>query len=141
MATNVSVKRKRVQVSGFEPTLTQQQFKDECDINNIIKKYTRNGVNPFQLTEGEYQDFTDVPSFHEAMSIIAEAQQSFDILPAAVRKRFQNDPAQFLEFVHDKNNLPEMHKLGLLRPDYIAVQNEQTEQNVTRKGHEEPSPT
>ena len=48
------------------------------------------------------------------MNIVASAQQEFDQLPAPVRKRFGNDPASFLDFVHDDSNIDEMAKLGLI---------------------------
>ena len=40
--------------------------------------------------------------------------KGFDGLDAFVRARFQNDPAQFLEFVSDPKNAQEMTSLGIV---------------------------
>ena len=64
--------------------------------------------------EPQYGDFTTVADFHAAQNIIAEATQSFDLLPAALRKRFDNDPAKLLEFLEDDSNREEAIKLGLV---------------------------
>ena len=44
-----------------------------------------------------------------------EAQEKFSELPAHIRKRFGNDPIQFLDFVTDENNKDEATRLGMLK--------------------------
>jgi len=50
------------------------------------------------------------------MNTVIVAQSAFDALPARIRERFRNDPAQFLHFMSEDSNLPEMIKLGLATP-------------------------
>ena len=98
-----------------DPGFTKSEFAAECNINNIVKKYTKTGVLTHVTSRvASFDDLSDAPSFHEAMNIVASAQQEFDQLPAPVRKRFGNDPASFLDFVHDDSNIDEMVKLGLI---------------------------
>lgn len=98
--------------------MTQQQFKDECDINNIMAKYEATGLVRVRETymRGEYADLSNAPDYQTALNIVIRAQDSFDALPASLRKRFSNDPEEFLAFVHDPKNEPEMRTLGLLKP-------------------------
>lgn len=102
---------------------TQQSFKDECDVNNIMKKFERTGMlehlNEFQ---GNYGDFTDVPqSYHDAVNQVLAAQDMFMTIPAKVRAEFQNDPGLFLNFVDDPANADRMVELGLAKPRVEAV--------------------
>ena len=97
-----------------EPTMAQQQFRDEADINTIMERFGRTGelVAPVRLPQ--YGDFTGVTDYHSAMNAVVEAQASFDSLPANIRARFQNDPAQFVEFCLDDKNRDEAVRLGLV---------------------------
>ena len=108
----------QVDYSNDEPSLTQQSFADECDINNIVARYVTTGVlgDPLSVPTNspQYGDFTSVADFHVAQTIIAEATQMFDLLPASIRKRFENDPAQLLAFMEDDSNREEAIKLGLV---------------------------
>jgi len=99
-----------------EPTMAQQQFREEADINIIMERFGRTGelVAPVRLPQ--YGDFTGVTDYHSAMNAVVEAQASFDSLPANIRARFQNDPAQFVEFCLDDSNRHEAVKLGLVQP-------------------------
>jgi phage internal scaffolding protein len=96
------------------PGLAQQHFKDECDVNNILRKYQKTGlidhVNRFQ---GDYADLSDVPDFQDSLNAVIDAQEAFMTLPSSIRKQFGNDPAAFLDFVHDPDNRDEMVKMGL----------------------------
>jgi len=56
-------------------------------------------------------------NFQEAWDAIRAAQQSFEAMPANVRKRFGNDPAEFTDFCMDPANREEMKRLGLLVPE------------------------
>lgn len=108
----------RVQFETVGPSLTRQESKQECDINRIMQRFEKTGVlehrNRF---EGAYGDFIDAPqSYHEAVNSVLEAQDMFMSLPAKVRKRFGNDPAEFVDFVGDPSNREEMAKMGLLKP-------------------------
>lgn len=106
--------RKAVYAKQGGKIRTQQQFKEECDINNIMRKYQEKGILPDLIkTNPRYGDFSEAPTYLEAMETIFIAQKQFAALPAKVRDRFQNDPAQFLEFVHNPENENEMVKLGL----------------------------
>lgn len=111
--------RKRVQVQFDEPTKTKQSFKDECDINIIMKKFKKvmhgtDYLNRYQgYAGGEFGDFSQVSDYRTALDQIAQARGVFDALPAKVRSRFQNDPAEFLDFVQNPANQDEMVYLGL----------------------------
>lgn len=105
--------RPRVQVLFDDPSLTQQQFKDDCDLSIILDRYTRTGELPNSNKQGSYLDLASMPDYLEARNLVIQAQDSFQQLPAALRERFKNDPAQYLHFCEDPTNLPEMVKLGL----------------------------
>ena len=57
--------------------------------------------------------FSAVPDFQEALNIVNEANALFGSLSSDVRKRFDNDPAKFLEFCNDPANGDELVSLGL----------------------------
>lgn len=105
---------RRVQYVTAELTMTQQHFKDECDINKILAKYAKTGQLPDMIKKNPiYGDFAESVDYHEAMNTMLLAQEQFANLPAEVRKRFQNEPQEFLEFANNPENLHEMVKLGL----------------------------
>jgi phage internal scaffolding protein len=110
-------------------SLTKQSFKQECDVNNILKNYNKTGVMPENFNPGEYREL-DGTDYQEYMQTVASANSMFEELPSALRKRFRNDPAQLLSFVHDDKNHAEALNLGLLRDDYqppeIAISPPQT---------------
>lgn len=100
----------------LEPTMAQQQFRDEADINTIMERFGRTGELIAPVRMPQYGDFTGVSDYHTAMNAVIEAQTSFDALPAKVRARFDNDPGRFVEFCLDDNNRDEAVKLGLVAP-------------------------
>ena len=104
-----------VGVTCETPSRTQQSFKDECDINNIVKRYRETGViTHLASSEAFYDDVSNVPDYQTALGVVMDAEEKFMQLPATVRKRFDNDPAQMLEFIQDDNNYEEAVSLGLL---------------------------
>jgi phage internal scaffolding protein len=97
---------------------TRQEFRDECDINVIMRRYQSTGELPV-LNQGNAQ-FLDVSAsltFQESMNFIADAQSMFNELPSAVRDRFYNDPAQFLDFCSNDDNRTQLAEMGLLSPE------------------------
>lgn len=103
-----------VVVECLDKSLTQQQFKDDADINTIVKRFGLTGQLPSNLVAPVNADFSDVFDFHSAMMVVRRAQESFDRMPADVRFRFGNDPGAFVDFCSNRENLPEMKKLGLV---------------------------
>lgn len=95
---------------------TKQSFKDECDINTIIKRFLRTGqLDLANKLEPRYGDCTGI-QFQTAVETVAAAKSLFAELPAALRNRFENEPAKFLNFVQDDRNYDEALELGLLNP-------------------------
>ena len=98
-------------------SMTQAQFKDECDINHIMDRYMRTGCLSDPLSQsrpGTYGDFTEMGDYMENMNKIIQAREMFDALPAKVRERFGNNPGAMIDFVMDPANQQEAIKLGLL---------------------------
>ncbi len=60
----------------------------------------------------EYGDATQVDLL-DAQLVVAQAQTMFEELPSNIRKKFENDPGKFLDFVQNPANLEEMQELGL----------------------------
>lgn len=95
---------------------TKQSFRDECDINTIMARYMATGQVPdLQTRAPQYLDVTEGFDFQSMQNQIVEARNLFMELPSVLRARFANDPAEFLAYVRDPENIPEMTKLGLIQ--------------------------
>lgn len=103
-----------------EPSLAQQHFKEECDINTILQKFNITGILPEAPLSPRYGDFTGIGDYHTALNRVIAAQEEFEALPAQIRARFDNDPAKLIEFLDDEANRPEAEKLGLV--DKVAAE-------------------
>ena len=128
--------------SSSQPSMTQQQFKDEADINYIISMYDSTGVMPSfhgdgQPTQPMFGDFAELPeSAQEMYNQMLQAKSNFDNLPLDVRKRFNYDAGAFLEFAENPNNLDELVAMGLATKTEIKPQepniNTNTQNNNTQ---------
>lgn len=106
---------KRVQIDCSGNSRTKQSFKKECDINEILRQFRRTGlISHVERQQGFYGDFIGATTYHDALNLIHDAQDMFMTVPAHIRAKFENDPAKFLDFVHDPDNIDEMRELGLL---------------------------
>lgn len=130
------------------PSMTQQHFKEECDINNILSKYAETGIIE-NMGPGVYADLTQASDYRDALHTIMEADQAFQLLPSHVRKEFQNDPAQFMDFIHDPNNREKGIELGLFNEETTTsyVQKKRQEElereqfNQSKKSNKNNAPT
>lgn len=105
-----------------EPSLTIQEHAVDADINVIVKRFGITGVLPGRssipiVTNG---DFLDVTDFRQVQDILVQADRSFMALPAEVRSRFSNDPAEFVKFCSPQadgswkeEDVRDMIKMGL----------------------------
>lgn len=93
---------------------TEQAHKAQTDVNQIISTYDKTGlithVTKYEAKFGELSG----ADFKEYQDIITGAQKSFEALPAHVKKRFHQNPAELLAFMDDENNRDEAIKLGLI---------------------------
>ncbi len=100
-------------IKSTGPSLTKQSFTKECDINNIMRKYQKTGaIEHVNKNQGSY-GYATAHSFQEALEIVEKGEKMFKELPSSIRTKFENDPAQFLDFVQDPANIEEMQELGL----------------------------
>lgn len=123
MQFNKAYKRKRVQTNLLDedgkpfPSETQQQFKNECDINNILRQYDKTGlITHLNTARAHYGDFTKANEYQEALNLVMDAQDAFMEVPAKVRAQFNNDPGKFMEFVTNPKNHDQLVEMGLANP-------------------------
>ena len=91
--------RLSITVNCEEPTLTQQHFKDEVDVTNIVNRYalTRDPTI-LQRTQEIYGDATSI-SFTEAMHTVKQAESEFHELPDEVKAQYNYEPSEWLQDV------------------------------------------
>lgn len=92
----------------------QQQFAQEVDINEIVRRFGLTGELPENVRVPQSGDFTGIGDYQSAMQAVRAAQESFMELPAEVRARFSNDPQALMVFMDDPANRDEAVKLGLV---------------------------
>jgi hypothetical protein len=103
------------------PSLTRQEFAEECDINTIMKRYEGhgglNGLGPDPNVVPRYVDFSEMPQdLMGFMQLQHDAEFAFMQLPAVVRREFDNDPILFCDFAADPANVDQMRSWGLAKP-------------------------
>jgi phage internal scaffolding protein len=100
----------------LDPSLTQQQFAEESDINNIVDRFMKTGHIPNAASMPQYADYEGVFDFQTAMNVVRQADENFMRMDAKVRARFHNSPQEFLEFFANPDNAQEAVRLGLAVP-------------------------
>jgi len=102
------------------PNPTQQQFKEDADINNIMGRFKTTGVlaGPRGVPnlngrKAMFGDFTRL-EFQDMLNRVTDVQQQFQMIPARTRRRFNNDPANLLAFLEDPANHEKARQMGLL---------------------------
>lgn len=109
-------KIERVAIGDFGESKTKQEFVKDCDINEIVRKFQRTGdMSLLQRSQGYYADVSNMPQdYLGALRVVREADAAFMNLPASLREKFKNNPAQLESWLLDSKNHDEARELGLL---------------------------
>lgn len=94
--------------------LAVQSYKDDADINVLVRRFGVTGEMPRASVEPFYGDFSEVVDYQTAMNRLREADSAFASLPSAVRRRFADNPAELIGFLQDPDNRAEAEQLGLV---------------------------
>lgn len=103
-----------------EPSMTQQHFKDETMIDNILQKYAETGflTDPFSPKRPfQFGDFSDVTDFQTAQNAVTRATEYFESLPSRIRSSFNNSPSEFLQALNDPEQRSKLEDLGFVAPE------------------------
>lgn len=102
----------------FPPTLTQQHNANDTNINSIMARARKTHQMPPAKHDAQalYGDFSEVSDYHTAINHIKNAEAQFLQLPAEIRKKFENNPQNFLNYMENPDNLEEAVELGLREP-------------------------
>ena len=129
---------------SFETTgesMTQEHFREETEILNIIRRHDRNGVID-HINKGSaiYGDFSEITDYRDMIHKLREADSAFAQVPSDVRKRFENDPAKFFNFVTDESNHEALAEMGLVmkktKPAKVSSPNTEEEKSSSPEGEE-----
>ena len=147
MGVKIYSRYNRPLVSGLtclKPSMTSQEFKEECNINVLLKKYAVQAkllglplseVIP-QPTSDNFGDFTDVDDFQTAMNRVAEVNNMFSNLPADIRDQCNNKPENFLRMLHDDKRYKEFVDRGILDREqvqqYFSLKDAQSSNNGSK---------
>lgn len=98
------------------PSMTKQEFKEQCDINHIMAKYQLTGaIDHFAKWAPQYGDFSPC-DYQEARELVTRAQQMFAELPSSIRNLTET-PEGFLAFVQNPANAAKLKELGLVKDE------------------------
>lgn len=107
---------------------TKQAFKDQCDINKMLKKAAKVGsiAHLEKYPEKVYGEFDGEFTLLDARLVMGRAQEIFDDLPSQTRKDFNNDPLAYVQWAGKPENndklrdlLPEIAKPGDYFPNPV----------------------
>ena len=118
-------KRVAISFKGRKSRTKLSQFA-ETRMSTFFEKYDRvPGSFALDMSEaGKHQtfgDFSGSMDFHAMQCQVAKVNERFMMLPAALRKRFNHDAGEFIDFVFNPVNAKECIQLGLLPKDRSAV--------------------
>lgn len=106
--------RERVILDTGSVSRTKQSFKDDCDINLIVKRHASTGLwDHLAPRTPTYGDFSMATELSDAIALVNAAEADFDGLPAAVRAVCENNPVKMAEAFADPELFRELVEAGL----------------------------
>ncbi len=108
------------QPKSEKPSLTDESFKQECDIDFIISNYVQRGIEPPVHSVDYGKQYTS-EDFLKSMDMVSEVKSAFETLPAIEKERFNNSVTNYLDFISDPKNLRESYEKGYINRDTVDV--------------------
>lgn len=98
--------QKRPVLKQEKPSMTDQDKKQECDLNYIIQNYVRQGKE-LPYAHAQYGDISrlSLKDYQDAMLLTAEMKSNFEDLPAKEREKFHNNVSEYVDYISNYNNL------------------------------------
>lgn len=129
-----------------DPSLTDQSFKEEVNINTIMDRVKAGAQLPITLPE-HFGDATTIPQYIESVQKIAENNATFYNLAPAIREEFMNDPTRWTVQVMkdlDKGDLNNLKRMGINIDDlqvYTTAKPAAPQEAISSPGAPETPPT
>lgn len=113
---NAYSEQPKPKIKDYGKSRTQQHFTEESLINNIMQKHT-SGIlaDANQNRTAQFGNY-DGETFREMQTKLALANEQFLELPIKIRKRFDHEVANLLDFAHDEENREEAIEMGWIIP-------------------------
>ena len=92
-----------------------QSHREECEIENIIRRAVEGDYNALNAVNGVFEDITNCPtSIAQAQQYIIDAKNEFDKLPKEVKAKFEFNPEIYIA---ELNNDPQswLEKTGFAK--------------------------
>lgn len=111
-----------------KPSLTQQHFKNDCDIGKLLARYLGGDISVINRRV-KFGDFTAAPDdFHQAMNITAAGRTAWENLPDSVRRTYGN-VERFLDALNS-----EYQRVEDSKKSKTSAKKSETPETVTPKG-------
>nr|UXQ88065.1 MAG: internal scaffolding protein [Microvirus sp.] len=114
-------KRKRVRTINNQPSMTEQTHARECDINNIIKKFTETGILPTNQYENGQYGFAPEIDFKTALDLVKNTQREYDELDPTEKALFGHNSDNYADFLQNYEEAPvEFEDDSPAKPDTLV---------------------
>lgn len=93
-------------------SIVQQGYREEVDVNTIVRRFGLTREMPSGVAGGVYGDFSGITDYESAVAVMERAHEGFMVLPPDVREKFDNDPGNLIRAIRE---LPEAEVLEQLQ--------------------------
>lgn len=99
------------------PSMTQQHFADETDINQIIRRaVATSDYSIFSPNKrAEFYDCSTFEDYQSSVNFLNDIEDDFASLPSHVRREFGDDVDKYVSFMTNPENMSRAVELGLLQ--------------------------
>ncbi len=151
MKVQIFTRYNRPLVSGFsfkKPSLTSQEFKDECNVNKLLYKYASQAkllglplseVLP-ALDSEAFRDVSNTEEFHASMNRIAKLNDLYSALPSDVRRKYGDTVEGFINALGDSNEYQYLADHGVLKHEQIKEFFDYVNKNASQGSENSGSP-
>ena len=121
--TSLSEMKEKAGIKFTEPTRTKQDFKNDCDVNEIMRRFNATGivshVSEMQPVYGDVRNFDD---YAKNLAYVRQADDAFAALPSNVRAELDNNPANLVSFIQNPANRDRCIELGIFNKPVKEVE-------------------
>ncbi len=113
--------RERLRIGGGK-SMVRSDFRDECDINQIVARYANGAQMPPTAADLVFGDVSEIGDYKECLDIVHSIKGHVRDLPRKAAELFNGDPGRFMadiEAAKDREALVNLGLLEALPPDPV----------------------